>query len=134
MERPTVLIVAANTFHLALMADLLEANDIKTVRARGAADAILTLDIETPMLAILDLALPNEDQQRVMEALRACEETQGIPIMAVADRGQREMFASVLAACEGGALEKPIDTGMFPRRVIQEIRRYTTGMSSEALL
>ena len=134
MERTTVMIVAVSPFHLALMADLLEANDIRTVRATSAEDAFETVQTTRLTLAVLDLDLPEEASRKIMSFLANPKVGVGIPVIAVGDRGQQEIFASVLAACESSSLEKPIDTGMFPRRVIQEIRRHTTGVSREALL
>lgn len=130
MDRPTVLLVAANPFHLSLMSDLLEANDIRTVHARGAADALTTARDRLPTLVVVDLDLPGEESRRIMDGLKRWDETRHIPVMAVADRAQREGLGQILEACESGAVEKPIDTGVFPRRVIQEIRRHTR----EALL
>jgi CheY-like chemotaxis protein len=134
MDRATVLIVAANPFHLSLMSDLLEANDVRTVRAKSAAEALTTAKERAPTMVVMDLDLPGEESRKIVDGLKKREETRSVPVMAVADRSQREMFAQILECCESGSVEKPIDTGVFPRRVLQEIRRHTTGLSREALL
>lgn len=134
MERPTVLIVANNEFQIRLMTELLEANDLRIVRASAAADVAKTTREVLPELVVLDLELPVVETQRVLQGLRQGTKTRGIPILAVGDKPQQSVNAGVLASCVGNVVEKPIDTGAFPRRVLKEIRRLTNGTGREALL
>lgn len=131
MERATVLIVAASPFHLELMSDLLAANDVKTIRATGAADAIAKVKLEKPSMVVLDLDLPKEESERIVRVARA--QKAEVPVLAIAARANRSDLEGLLRECAGGSVEKPIDTGVFPRRVLQELRRHTE-TSRQALL
>ncbi|MSR74925.1 MAG: response regulator [Planctomycetes bacterium] len=128
MQTPLVLIVASSPFHLTLMGDLLEANDIRTVRVTVADAAIAACEQHQPTLVVLDLDLAEQEGRRLVQALCGFGSC-GIPVVTVGDRSQREMFDAILGMNNGlsvgGMVEKPIDTGVFPRRVLQEIRRHT---------
>ncbi len=134
MERPTVLIVANNDFQVRLMTELLEANDLRIVRASAASEVATTTREVLPELVVLDLELPVSETHRVLQGLRQGTRTRGIPILAVGDKPQQALNAGVLANCVGEVIAKPIDTGAFPRRVLKEIRRLTNGTGREALL
>ena len=128
MQTPLVLIVASSPFHLPLMGDLLEANDIRTVRVTHAATALKACCVQQPTLVVLDLDLSEHEGCSLVQGLCTLGGSP-IPVVTVGDRSQREMFDAILGMNNGlsvgGMVEKPIDTGVFPRRVLQEIRRHT---------
>ena len=125
MQRASGMIVAESPFQLTLMADLLEANDIMTVRERSLDQAGRVLGRAAPTMVIVDLDLADGAPQGV-ERLRKAAMRYDIPLLVVTDKGQRQVAEQVLKGCEAGTVEKPIDTSAFPRKVVAEIRRHTT--------
>ena len=125
MQRARVLIVAESTFQLTLMADLLDANDITTVREGSLDQAGRALATVDPTLVVVDVDLADGTPDG-LERLRREAARQSVPLLVVTERGQRAVAEQVLADCDSLAVEKPIDTSAFPRKVVQEIRRHTT--------
>jgi CheY-like chemotaxis protein len=126
MERPSVLIVAASPFHLALMGDLLEANDIRTLRAHRAAEALGCVGDGNPTMVVVDLDLPPAECRQLLDGLAAQAATRSIPVLAVTGPEQVETAREIVARTDGRAVEKPIDTGVFARTVVEEIRRHSS--------
>jgi CheY-like chemotaxis protein len=125
MERSRVLIVAQSPFQLALMADLLEANDIETVRVHNPAEATRALGKMPYSMVVVDLDLGRGSHEGV-DAIKKESSKRGIPLLLVTDTAQKSVADQILAGCRAVTFVKPIDTSAFPRRVIQEIRRATT--------
>ena len=125
MERPRVLIVAESPFQLTLMADLLEANDIMTVREGSLDQAGRSLVTIAPTLVVVDVDLAHGTPDG-LDRLRRAATKQSVPHLVVTEKGQRAVAEQVLADGDSFAVEKPIDTSAFPRKVVQEIRRRTT--------
>lgn len=126
MQRSRVLIVAESPFQLTLMADLLEANDITTVRESSLDQAGRALATVDPTLVVVDVDLAHGTPDG-LERLRSEASSRSVPLLVVTEKGQRAVAEQVLSDCaDGFAVEKPIDTSAFPRKVVQEIRRHTT--------
>ncbi|MAE94965.1 MAG: hypothetical protein CL910_09925 [Deltaproteobacteria bacterium] len=125
MNSVRVVIVAQSPFSLTLMGDLLEANDIVTARARTPGEASALLESGNVDMIVVDFELGAGSPNGIDEMRRRADRL-GIPMLVVAERGQREAAEQVLAGCSTGTVEKPIDTSAFPRKVIEEIRRHTT--------
>jgi CheY-like chemotaxis protein len=127
MERSRVLIVAQSPFQLALMADLLEANDIETVRVHNPAEATRALGKMPYSMVVVDLDLGRgSGSHEGVDAIKKESSKRGIPLLLVTDTAQKSVADQILAGCRAVTFVKPIDTSAFPRRVIQEIRRSTT--------
>lgn len=125
MQRASVMIVAQSPFQLTLMADLLEANDISTVRERSLDHAGRSLAAVGPTMVVVDLDLA-DGAPRGLDRLRKEAGRRNVPVLVVTEKGQREVAEQVMKGCDSGTVEKPIDTSAFPRKVVQEIRRHTT--------
>lgn len=137
MHETNVLIIAASPFHLALMGDLLEANGIATRHAPGALAALKDMAAGAPNLVILDLDLPLSEGRLLVEGMKRLEHLRQIPVLSVGSTRQRAAFEAVRqlgVVEEEEGLATPIDTGMFPRRVLREIQRQTTTTGRPALL
>ncbi len=134
MSRPKVLIMSESPFHLMLMGDLLDANDLMTVRAHSATQGIEALRRERPDLAVVDLEMSHLHQKRFLDACRASGESGETPVVLVAASNQRDEAENLLSHLSGRAVLKPIDTGRFPRAVLHEIRRPTREGERLALL
>jgi len=120
-----VLVVAENSFQLALMSDLLEANGLKTVRATTTKEAIELAEDIQPQMVVVDVALPRNGSSKVLERLRARRATRDIPVVAVADRTQEQEAQRVIDQCFTACVDKPISTTGFTRSVMREMHRYT---------
>jgi len=130
MDGVRVMIVAESPFSLTLMADLLEANDIKADRCRSVEDAAMALGSGTYNMVVVELDVSEGQAPVGMDRLKGEAGNRDIPVLLVAERSQREAAEQILAGCRTGTVEKPIDTSAFPRKVIEEIRRSATESGS----
>lgn len=134
MSRPKVLVLSGSPFHLTLMGDLLDANDLRTIRAPSLEVGLESLRRERPALAVVDLDLRGTDKQRFLDACRSSSSGGGIPVVLVADANQSAEAEALLAEVRGRSITKPIDTGRFPRAVLHQIRGSARREESMALL
>ena len=124
MNLNKVLVVAENSFQLALMADLLEANGLRTVRATSAKEALRLAESIQPKLVVVDVSLPRNGSQRVLERLRSQPATRDVPVVAVADRSRDQEARCVKEQSYTACIDKPICTSGFTRSVMREMRRH----------
>ena len=125
MRKSKVMIVASSPFQLALMGDLLEANEITTLRESSVEAAVAALDTVSPVMIVVDLDLAEADC-KALDRLKGKAKECAVPLLLVAEKGQRAVAEQVLGDLNAETVEKPIDTSGFPRKVVQEIRRHTT--------
>lgn len=126
---PKILVVANSPFHLGLMSDLLEANEVRTERAASVAEAIRRIPAFRPGLVVMDMDLPVQEASRLIGWLRVDPEARDLPVVAVAPRDRRPAAQSLLDFAFAGWVEKPIDTCSFSRRVLQHMRRSLAAIS-----
>ena len=125
MRKSKVMIVASSPFQLALMGDLLEANDITTLRESSAEAAAESLESVSPVMIVMDLDLADADR-KALDHLKSKSKECSVPLLLVTEKGQRAVAEQLLGGLSTETVEKPIDTSGFPRKVVQEIRRHTT--------
>jgi len=119
MSAKTILLVAENDFHLSLMADLLAANGLRTLRAHEPQEALHMAETHQPALVVVDLDLEPGASDGILAALHTRPATAQIPVVAVASQEQGgRVVGQPYAAC----LEKPINTSSFPRKVLRALR------------
>lgn len=125
-----VLIVAQDDFVSGLVSDLLEANDLRTHRARTAGEAVnLARDVQ-PAMVLVDAGAEPTTASAVLEGLRRRPDTREIPVMTL-ESGAGRVSERAIGAVSASVCH-PIDTAEFPRRVMQELRRHTTNPGRRA--
>jgi two-component system, cell cycle response regulator DivK len=111
--RKTVMIVEDNELNMRLFRDLLTAFGYRTVETRDGLKALDLARAEKPDLILMDIQLPEVSGLDVTQWMKADDELQNIPIIAVtafAMRGDEERIR------EGGCqayLSKPISVASF---------------------
>ena len=108
MSGALILIVEDNAMNLKLTRDVLRLKGYETLEAESAEAGITLARERQPALILMDIQLPQMDGRDAMKVLKADEETQHIPIIAVtsfAMKGDRERL---LADGFNGYLSKPL--------------------------
>ena len=109
----TVLIVEDNELNMKLFNDLLDAHGYRTLQTRDGMEALDMARTHKPDLILMDIQLPEVSGLEVTKWLKADDELQSIPVVAVtafAMKGDEEKIR------EGGCdayISKPISVATF---------------------
>ncbi len=116
----TVLIVEDNELNMKLFNDLLEAHGYDTVQSTNGHDALDLAREHQPDLILMDIQLPERSGLDVTRDLKADQELQHIPVIAVTAFAMKSDEQRIR---EGGCedyLAKPISIPVF----IETVKRY----------
>lgn len=105
-----VLLVDDSSTTLFMEKMVLEGEPVDLVTAGDGHEAVSKALEERPDLILLDVVMPNMDGFEACRALRAREETQGIPIILVTTRGEEAHMETGFAAGCNDYVTKPINT------------------------
>ena len=108
-----VLIVEDNELNMKLFNDLLDAHGYKTLQTRDGMEALDLAREHRPDLILMDIQLPEVSGLEVTKWLKADDELQGIPVVAVtafAMKGDEEKIRE--GGCEA-YISKPISVASF---------------------
>ncbi len=109
----TVLIVEDNELNMKLFNDLLDAHGYRTLQTRDGMEALDMARTHKPDLILMDIQLPEVSGLEVTKWLKADDELQGIPVVAVtafAMKGDEEKIRE--GGCEA-YISKPISVATF---------------------
>jgi CheY-like chemotaxis protein len=123
MSDPCILVVDDNPINLKLMADLLEFEGCRVLKAVDADDAQAVLEGDLPDLILMDIGLPGMDGLALTRHLKAQTRTAHLPIVALtsyAMKGDDEKARQ--AGCDG-YITKPINTRTIAATVLKYIVR-----------
>jgi CheY-like chemotaxis protein len=118
-----VLIVDDNATNLKLASEVLEMEGHGVSRAGDANEALQLLELATPDLVLMDIALPGMDGLELTRLLKARPGFAGVPIVALSAFAMKGDEEKALAAGCDGYITKPIDTRTFTAQV----KAYLTG-------
>lgn len=121
-ETKTVLVVEDNALNLKLFVDLLDYHGYRTLTTTFGRTAIELAQQHRPDLVLLDIQLPDITGMDVAHQLKAHEDTQAIPIIAVTAFAMAGDRQQVLASGCDDYLAKPFNVQAFLRMV----ERYTS--------
>ena len=114
---PTILVAEDHTDSREAMRMLLEASGYRVVQAANGREAIELGISARPDLILMDMMMPGIDGCEATRTLRARDETQETPILAVtAMEGSREL--AFAAGCND-YVSKPIDVRAFLRKIAE---------------
>lgn len=123
MEPITILLVEDNLDNRTVYRLILEHAGYRVLEAVDGEEGIRLARERQPDLILMDIAIPLIDGWTATRILKADETTRHIPIIALTAHAlpaDRAMAAE--AGCDG-YLSKPV----APRRVLEEVRRWTAG-------
>ncbi len=109
----TILIVEDNELNMKLFNDLLQASGYNTVQTKDGKEALKLARDHHPDLILMDIQLPEISGLEVIKIIKADEELQDIPVVAVtafAMKGDEEKIRE--GGCEG-YIAKPISVPIF---------------------
>ncbi len=109
----TILIVEDNELNMKLFNDLLQASGYNTVQTKDGKEALKLARDHHPDLILMDIQLPEISGLEVTKIIKADEELQDIPVVAVtafAMKGDEEKIRE--GGCEG-YIAKPISVPTF---------------------
>jgi DNA-binding response OmpR family regulator len=100
--------------HLKLVNVVLSAAGHRVSGARGASQAIESINREKPEIIILDLSLPDTDGLTLVRKLRSDPRSVKIPVLAVTFYPERYSREDAIAAGCDWYIVKPISTRTLP--------------------
>lgn len=109
----TVLIVEDNEDSRFLAVKVLARHGIEVMEAVGGEEALLIACRVVPDLILMDLGLSGMSGNETAQALRQCEATRCIPIVAFTAYSRQEKGSGLSEALFDGYIEKPIDVRSF---------------------
>jgi two-component system, cell cycle response regulator DivK len=116
----TILIVEDNNLNMKLFQDLLEAHGFKTIPAFNGRDAFELAKQHKPNLILMDIQLPEVSGLEVTAWLKADEDLQHIPVIAVTAFAMKGDEQKILdGGCED-YIAKPISVSGF----LETVQRY----------
>ncbi len=116
----TILVVEDNENNLYMMKFLLEKNRYKVVEAKDGVEGVKVAAVEKPDLILMDMQLPLLNGYEATKQIKANEEINKIPIIAVTSYAMVGDKEKTLKAGCNAYIEKPIN----PQTFLTEIDKY----------
>lgn len=117
-----ILVIEDDPTDLKLFLDILAATGQEVLYAESAEDALLLLQTTRVDLILVDILLPGMDGLALARTLKATQSFRHTPVMAITSSSEWPFDRlSRMAGCEGFT-QKPIDTRVFPGRLIDLAR------------
>ena len=120
--RATVLVVEDFEDNRFMMRRLLEMSGYRVVEAVNGNQAVESAATESPDIILMDLSLPQLDGLAATRRIRAQDELQKVPIVAVSAHDSADFHAEALAAGCNEYVTKPIDFD----QLVELLNRLTT--------
>jgi DNA-binding response OmpR family regulator len=131
MTLPTHILIVEDDPDIAeLVARYLEKAGYSTERAASGRDALGAIAIRAPDLLVLDLMLPHVDGLEVCRAVRANDDTAGIPIIMLTARAEESERIVGLELGADDYLAKPFSPNELVARVRALLRRAQRGAAA----
>nr|NQU92345.1 response regulator [Bacteroidota bacterium] len=131
----SVMIVDDNEIELQQMAEILKAEKINTLLARGGKECIKMIKTNIPDILVLDLMMPDVDGFMVLDNIRKQPETRNLPVIVVTAKDLTKEDKAKL----GGKISSVIaKSGSTPQDLFNKIKRIIVELEksqrSDALL
>jgi two-component system cell cycle response regulator DivK len=118
-----VLVVEDDQDNREMVIKLLKHNGYRPIEAVDGREAIERARTENPDLILLDLYIPKIDGYRVTRTLKADQDLQHIPIIALTAHAMKGGREEALAAGFDGYITKPINVRELPQQIEHFLRR-----------
>jgi CheY-like chemotaxis protein/signal transduction histidine kinase len=116
----TVMIVDDNEFELKTISDIIESENIKTIKATNGKECIKLLESESPDILILDLMMPEMDGFTTLENIRKQSKTQNLPVIIVSAKDLTKEEKNKLSGKVSSIIAK---SDSSPLLLVNEIKR-----------
>jgi CheY-like chemotaxis protein len=110
-----------------LLRVLLQEGGYQLVSCTSPDGALAGIRAQRPDVVLLDLNLAGRDGLDIVRAMRAHDDTRGVPVLAVTAYPQRYSHAEIFDAGCSGILVKPLDT----RRLVSQMQELCVHASGE---
>ncbi len=120
--RARILVVDDDPAQLSALVSLLKRAEYECCAAGDAFTAGLFTGVFRPDLALMDLSMPGADGATVVAALRACEEMQGLRVLAVSGARDEKTHKRALAAGYEDLVTRPFELEAVKRKVEHALR------------
>lgn len=108
MSNELILIVEDDEKSRRLLRDVLQVKGYQTVESESAEEGLRLVNAQRPALILMDIRLPGMSGIDALKVLRAQDDTQAIPVIAVTASVMNQQQSEVLAAGFDGLERKPI--------------------------
>ena len=123
MGNKTILVIEDNALNMKLVKSLLGIGKYNVLAAEDAESGMQVARENHPDLILMDIQLPGMDGLTATKILKADQNVQAIPIVALTSHAMEGDDKKALAAGCDGYIAKPIDTKNF----LATIGQYITG-------
>jgi two-component system cell cycle response regulator DivK len=121
--KPLILVVEDDPASQLLARTLLEHAGYRAATASTSDDALHQIDVELPVLILMDLELPGRDGLSLTRLLKTMSPTTAIPIVAMTSHSALQIRHDAIAAGCIGFIAKPVDVGGFADRIREFLSR-----------
>jgi len=104
---------------LALVKAVLERSGHEVVAVTDGAEALASLRMQRPDLAVLDITMPNVDGLEVLRRLRADVETSSLPVVLLSAQAQEADVVEGFATGASAYVKKPFSPRELAARVAE---------------
>ncbi|MEW6519353.1 MAG: response regulator [Thermodesulfobacteriota bacterium] len=118
-EKKKILVVDDNQDSRELVMKILGKKNYQLLEAYDGEDALNKIMTEKPDLVLMDISMPKIDGYEVTRRLKAMEEYQDIPIVALTAHAMKGDCEKALAAGCKGYITKPINIREFSQQIKQ---------------
>jgi len=130
----TIYVVDDNEINLKIVSAALQAVGYAVATAQNAAEALSNIEEVHPVLAILDVMMPDMDGYELCRQLRARPETSQIPIIILTTLSELDERLKAFEAGADDFIAKPFNPQELQARVKVLLRRLTPQTASAAAL
>ncbi|RJX35782.1 MAG: response regulator [Desulfurivibrio sp.] len=118
-EKKKILVVDDNQDSRELVMKILGKKNYQLLEAYDGEDALNKIMTEKPDLVLMDISMPKIDGYEVTRRVKAMEEYQDIPIVALTAHAMKGDCEKALAAGCKGYITKPINIREFSQQIKQ---------------
>lgn len=121
-DKGTILIAEDNEDNRIVYSAMLEHYGYRVVCSKNGSDVQGMAEEENPAVILMDISLPGIDGWTATERLKGNPETAEIPVIAITAHARSDDRRRAEEVGCDGYLSKPVE----PRRVLEEVRRFTS--------
>jgi two-component system cell cycle response regulator len=125
MENIKILVVEDNPLNLKLIKGLLKLGKYEVIEAMDAVTGIQLAQQHKPHLILMDIQLPGMDGLSATQELKKDPALKDIPVVAITAHAMQSDDNKALDAGCSGYISKPIDTRIFPDRILHFLENNT---------
>ncbi|NQU64729.1 MAG: response regulator, partial [SAR324 cluster bacterium] len=131
----SIMIADDNEFDLNRMSEIIEAEKINTILAKGGKECIELLKDNIPNILVLDLMMPDVDGFQVLKTIRDQPETQNLPVIIVTAKDlteeDKELFKGSVSSIVAKSETTPLELFTEIKRILAELENLKKTYSTD---